>query len=176
MCNISEGNDEAVSLRLEWHTIAMSSKSFPSLLICLLSLLQLLKRKFSIVLTGCSAGLYAKGSVEKVSGGDQEGEGFKEVSEANLRDKGVALEAVEAERGRTIAEQWVAGFEGKLREAEMNLTIAESVVLAQDKEVADLRKVVAKSEDKFYNMGFTKVENSCKPIMVKSQWYEFGEG
>lgn len=117
--------------------------------------------------------MYARGSVEKLSG---EGEGFKEVFEANLREKGTALEAAEAERAHTIAEQWVAGFEGKLREAEMNLTIAESVVLARDKEVADLRKVVAKSEDKFYNMGFTNVENSCKPIMVKSQRYEFGEG
>ena len=47
----AEGSDEAVSLRLKWHTIAVSSKLFPFLLIGLLSLFQILtwclKRKFS---------------------------------------------------------------------------------------------------------------------------------
>ena len=38
----AEGSDETVSLRLKWHTIAVSSKLFPFLLIGLLSLFQLL--------------------------------------------------------------------------------------------------------------------------------------
>ena len=58
----------------------------------------------------------------------------------------------------------------------MKLVQAESVIFARNKEMADLKAAVAKSEDKFYNMGFTNAENSREPIMVESQRYGFGEG
>ena len=42
--------------------------------------------------------------------------------------------------------------------------------------MADLKATVAKSEDKFYNMGFANAENSKEPIMVESQRYRFRDG
>ena len=47
--------------------------------------------------------------------------------------------------------------------------------LARDKEIADLKIIMAQSEDKFYNMGFTDAENSNKPIMLESRRYGFGK-
>ena len=58
----------------------------------------------------------------------------------------------------------------------MKLVQAESVIFARNKEMADLKAAVAKSEDKFYNMGFANAENSRESIMVESQRYGFGEG
>ena len=106
---------------------------------------------------------------------------LKEVSEANLRDLGTTLatterRATEAKTACTLAEQRAAGLEGKLGEVEMKLTQAERLIFAQNKEMADLKATVAKSEDKFYNMGFANAENSKEPIMVESQWYRFRDG
>ena len=61
-------------------------------------------------------------------------------------------------------------------EAEVKLTQAESVISVRDKEIADLKVAVTQREEKFYNIGFTDVENSNKPIMFESWRYGFGEG
>lgn len=50
------------------------------------------------------------------------------------------------------------------------------MILARDKEVADLRIVVGQSETKFYNMGFVDAENSSEPIMLESRCCGFEEG
>ena len=106
---------------------------------------------------------------------------LKEVSEANLRDLGTTLatterRATEAKTACTLAEQRAAGLEGKLGEVEMKLARAKRLISAQNKEMADLKATVAKSEDKFYNMGFANAENSKEPIMVESQRYRFRDG
>ena len=106
---------------------------------------------------------------------------LKEVSEANLRDLGTTLatterRATEAKTACTLAEQRAAGLEGKLGEVEMKLARAKRLISAQNKEMADLKAMVAKSEDKFYNMGFANAENSKEPIMVESQRYRFRDG
>ena len=106
---------------------------------------------------------------------------LKEVSEANLRDLGTTLvtterRATEAKTAYTLAEQRAAGLEGKLGEVEMKLARAKRLISAQNKEMADLKAMVAKSEDKFYNMGFANAENSKEPIMVESQRYRFRDG
>ena len=49
----------------------------------------------------------------------------------------------------------------------MKLVQAESVNSAREKEVVDLKAVVKESENKFYDIGFTDVENSSEPIMIK---------
>lgn len=75
-----------------------------------------------------------------------------------------------------MAEQRVSDLEGKLGESKIRLVQAESVISAQDREVANLKEAVAESEDKFYDMGFADAENSSKPIMRESRRYRFGEG
>lgn len=42
--------------------------------------------------------------------------------------------------------------------------------------MAKLKEAVAKSEEKFFDMGFVDVENSSKPIMVESRRYGFEDG
>lgn len=49
------------------------------------------------------------------------------------------------------------------------MTDAENVISARDKEIADLEVVLTKSKDKFYNMGFTDVENSSELVMFQSR-------
>ena len=70
---------------------------------------------------------------------------FREVSEANLRDKGAMLEAAEkrfaeAEKARAMAEKRAADFEGKLGEAKIRLIQSKNVIPARDKEVTDLKE------------------------------------
>lgn len=70
---------------------------------------------------------------------------FREVYEANLRDKGAMLEAAEkrlaeAEKARAVAEKRAGDFEGKLGEAKIRLIQSKNVILARDKEVADLKE------------------------------------
>lgn len=93
---------------------------------------------------------------------------LKEVSEANLRDLGTTLatierRATEVESACTLAEQWAVGLEGKLGEAEIKLAQVESVISARNKEAAYLKAVVAKSEDKFYNMGLLMPRTPVNP-------------
>lgn len=77
----TDGSDEAVSLRLKWYTIAVSSKFFPfviySLIISTLVFNLVSKRKFSIVSIGSLTGSYPGGEVEKYGGRCREGEGFQ---------------------------------------------------------------------------------------------------
>ena len=70
---------------------------------------------------------------------------FREVYEANLRDKGAMLEAAEkrfaeAEKARAMAEKRAADFEGKLGEAKIRLIQSKNVIPARDKEVTDLKE------------------------------------
>lgn len=106
---------------------------------------------------------------------------LKEVSKATLWDQVIALaiverRAIEAERAHTAGEKRMTELEGKLDEAELKFAQAESVVLARDREVADLKAALGQSKDKFYNMGFADAENSSKPIMLESWRYGFKEG
>nr|POE74101.1 hypothetical protein CFP56_67871 [Quercus suber] len=147
-----DGSNEAVSLRLKWYTIAAAQ------------LAHILEERLKSTVEG----------VEKERA-------FKEVSEANLQDRGTTLEATkrkvaEAEKARAMVEQRAVDLEGKLEEVEIRLVEAKSVVSAKDKEVVDLTKAMVESEDKFYDMGFAGVENSTERIMFESQRYGFGEG
>ena len=48
---------------------------------------------------------------------------------------------------------------------ELRLAGVESIISARDKEVANLKATLKMSEDKFDDMGFTNVENSCEPLV-----------
>ena len=98
---------------------------------------------------------------------------FKEVVEAIMREKSATLEATEGkarelEGACTLAEQKAANLEVKFREIELRLAEAESIILAKDKEVADLKVAMEESENKFYDLGFADAENSSDPIMFQS--------
>nr|POE67244.1 hypothetical protein CFP56_77216 [Quercus suber] len=67
-----------------------------------------------------------------VEGAEKE-RAFKEVSEANLQDRGTTLETTkrnvaEAEKARAMVEQRAVDLEGKLEEVEIRLVEAKSVV------------------------------------------------
>ena len=118
-----------------------------------------------------------KGAVEEA----EKERALKEVSEATLRDQVTTLtvakkRAAKAEKARAATKKRAADLEGKLGDAKVKLTQAESIVSTKDKEVADLKVALVQSEDKFYNMGFANTENSSEPIMLESQRYEFGKG
>lgn len=95
---------------------------------------------------------------------------LKEVAEATMREKRVALKvakgrARDSEGARALAEQRVANLEAKLGEIELKLAKADSVISARDKKVADLKVEMEESENKFYDMGFADAKNSNEPIM-----------
>ena len=58
----------------------------------------------------------------------------------------------------------------------MRLAGAESIILARDKEIAELKAALDESKNKWYNMGFIDVENSVEPVMFQSWKYGFEEG
>ena len=106
---------------------------------------------------------------------------LKEVAEVIVREKGIATEAAkgkarELERAWALAEERTTELETKLGEMKLKLAKAESLILARDKEVADLKAALEVSEDKFYDMGFADAENSCEQVVFQSRQYEFGEG
>lgn len=118
-----------------------------------------------------------KGAMEEV---DKERD-LKEVSESNLQEQATKLAAAEwksmkAKRACAAAKKRVMDLEGKLDDVDVKLAQVESIISDKDKEIADLKVTKAQREDKFYNMGFTDIENSIKPIMFKSRHYGFGEG
>ena len=68
-----------------------------------------------------------------------------------------------------MVEHKAAEMETKLREIKLRLAGAESINSARDKEIAELKATLEKSENKFYNMGFIGAENSAEPVMFQSQ-------
>lgn len=84
--------------------------------------------------------------------------------------------AAKVDKGWAATKKRAANLEGKLGDAEVRLAQLESVILARDKEVFDLKEAVRESEEKFYNMVFANSENSNEPIMLESRHYRFREG
>lgn len=63
----------------------------------------------------------------------------------------------------------------KLGEMELKLAKTESLNLAQATEIAELKATLAAAEDKWYNTGFTNVENSYHlPITTPWVWRRVG--
>ena len=83
---------------------------------------------------------------------------------------------MKAKRACVATKKRVMYLEGKLDDVDVKLTQVESIISNKDKEIVDLKVTKAQREDKFYNMGFTDIENSIKPIMFKSRHYGFGDG
>ena len=95
---------------------------------------------------------------------------LKQVVESNLSEKVIALaiaeqKAASIERAWGSAEQKAEALQGKLGEMETKLAQVESIVLALDKELVDLKEMIKRCEQEFYNMGFIDAKNSyCKVI------------
>ena len=53
---------------------------------------------------------------------------------------------------------------------------AESIIIARDKEIVELKAALEESENKYYNMGFNDAENFAKLVMFENKKYGFGEG
>ena len=53
---------------------------------------------------------------------------------------------------------------------------AESIIIARDKEIVELKAALEESENKYYNMGFNDAENFAELVMFENKKYGFGEG
>ena len=95
---------------------------------------------------------------------------LKEVVEDMGRERNAAVEnakerARATEGARILAELKVVEMAAKLEEVELRLVGVESVNLARDNEIAELKVTLDESENKWYNMGFADAKNSTKLIM-----------
>ncbi|KAK9987060.1 hypothetical protein SO802_032011 [Lithocarpus litseifolius] len=94
---------------------------------------------------------------------------LKDVAMVIAKDKGKATEkrVKVFEKARALAKQKLAKIDVKLRGTELKLAEAESLNLAQADEIADLKVAFEAYEDKWYNAGFTEVENFVEPIIFQ---------
>ena len=95
---------------------------------------------------------------------------LKEVVEDMGRERNAAVENAKErvramEGARILAELKVVEMAAKLEEVELRLVGVESVNLARDNEIAELKVTLDESENKWYNMGFADAKNSTKLIM-----------
>lgn len=86
------------------------------------------------------------------------------------KDKGKATKDAKkrtpaAKRAQALAEQKLMEMDVKLGGIELMLAKAESLNLAQAKEIFELKAALKACEDKWYNAGFTDTENFVEPIM-----------
>ena len=98
---------------------------------------------------------------------------MKDVAIATAKDKGKAAKdakrrAREVENARVLAEQSLTEMDTKLGGMELKLAKAESLNLAQVNKVVELKATLEACKDKWYNAGFTDVENSVEPIIYQS--------
>ena len=106
---------------------------------------------------------------------------LKDVVEATVKKKDKAVENAEertraAKRAQALADQKVVETEVKLGGTKLKLAKAESLNLANVKEIAKLRMALEASQDKWYSVGFVDAKNSVEPIIYQSRQYRFGEG
>ena len=73
-----------------------------------------------------------------------------------------------AKKAQDFAEQKVRVLKDKQEDSDSKLAQAISVVSTRDKELANLKKTMKQSEQTFYNMGFTDVENSYNPVIFEA--------
>ena len=105
---------------------------------------------------------------------------LKQVAESSLSEKVIELATVEQraspERAQGSAEQKAEALQGKLGETETKLAQVESIVLALDKELIDLKETMKRCEQEFYNTGFIDVENFYCNVIFKAQRLGFTKG
>ena len=73
-----------------------------------------------------------------------------------------------AKKAQDFAEQKVRVLKDKQEDSDSKLAQAISMVSTRDKELANLKKTMKQSEQTFYNMGFTDVENSYNPVIFEA--------
>ena len=106
---------------------------------------------------------------------------LKQVVESDLSEKVTELATVEqrlalTERSRGLSEQKAGELQYKLGATETKLAQAESLVSARNQELAYLNGTMKRSEQTFYNMGFTNAENSCSKVVFYARQLRFAEG
>ena len=99
---------------------------------------------------------------------------LKQVSKSTIQKKVLELALMElkdagVEKARDSAERKVGVLEGKLGDFDSKLAQVESVVLAFDKGLSDLKEMMKQSEQTFYNMGFIDAENSCNLVILEAR-------
>lgn len=106
---------------------------------------------------------------------------LKDIADTTTRDNGKVVEvakkkAQSSEKAWLLAKKRSAKVETKLGETELKLAQAESLNLAHTEEVVELKAALEACENKWYNEGFTDVENSVEPVVHQAQVQGFEEG
>ncbi|KAL0017274.1 hypothetical protein SO802_004343 [Lithocarpus litseifolius] len=158
----SEATEESLAKRLQWHMIAIT----PNFSFAL----------FAAQLTHV-LGERMKELVEDV----EREKALKDVAEDTTKEKGKLVEAAEkraqaAKNSRVGAEKKLAEAEAMLGSVELKLVQAESLTLAQEDEVADLKVSLDSFEQRGYNLGFADAENFVEPIVHQAHNHGFSEG
>ena len=65
---------------------------------------------------------------------------------------------------------------GQAEQTDVKLAEAISLNMAQAEELADLRAALGAYEDKWYNEGFTDIENSVEPVVTQARKVGFESG
>ena len=91
---------------------------------------------------------------------------MKDVAKATAKEKVIVAKNAEArargaERDQAQVEQQRVEAKVKLGEAELRVTGAKRIIIARNKEIAELKAALKESENKYYNMGFNDAENSA---------------
>lgn len=73
--------------------------------------------------------------------------------------------AAVSKKARAAAEKRSSELDVKLGETELKLVEAASMITVQAEELADLKEALETCENKWYNEGFSDVENSAEPVI-----------
>lgn len=75
-----------------------------------------------------------------------------------------------------VVEKKLAEVEAKLGGIELKLVKTESLTLAQENEIGDLKAALDASEERGNNLGFVDAENFVEPVVHQARNYGFSEG
>lgn len=103
---------------------------------------------------------------------------LKQVAEADLKDKVLALNVMErraitAKTALDQAKQKAIDALNKLREAELKLAQIASVLSARDKEFADFKAEEKDQKQHYYNKGFKHTEDLANSVVFQSRKFGF---
>ena len=122
-------------------------------------------------------GDWAKDLVEEV---DREREAretaVKTAKEKMKAAKTAEKKAAAAEKNRALAKKRSTKLLAKQNETDVKLAEVISLNMAQAEELADLRAALGACEEKWYNEGFTDVENSVEPVVTQERTVGFEAG
>ena len=100
----------------------------------------------------------------------------KTAKEKMKAAKTTEKKAAASKKNRALAEKRSTELLAKQNETDVKLAEAISLNTAQAEELADLRTALGACEEKWYNEGFTDIENSVEPVVTQAHKIGFEAG